>query len=130
MKFSKPRLLRWNGNAISDHNRSELSTDFTRIGTNHRTANGTARSYFIADKRVFNVSWTDLPHSSAFTVDNFWGGREIENFYTNNQFFTCEITNGDGTPETYTCYFTNFNRSLKKRGRYDFYDVDVSWEQA
>lgn len=130
MKFFKPRLLRWNGNAISDHNRSELSVDFTRIGTNHRTANGTARSYFIADKRAYSVSWTDLPHSAAFTVDNFWGGREMETFYTNNQFFTCEITNGDGSIETYTCYFTNFSRSLKKRGKYDLYDIEAAWEQA
>lgn len=31
MTFAKPRLMRWSNNAVTDHNRGELSIDVERI---------------------------------------------------------------------------------------------------
>ncbi len=130
MIFYKPRLLRWNNNAITDHNRSELGVDYEEFGTDHRTANGTARSYVITKKKQFSVSWTDIPHSATNTVDNFWGAKEMEQFFLSNKYFDCEITNGDFSTEVYKCRFTGFNKSLKKRGKYDLYDLSANFEEA
>lgn len=131
MTFLKPQLMKWGPDKITDHNRSDLSVDVERIETSHRMANGTRRSYIIADKRTFSCSWDDLPHSAEFTVDGFWGGREIENFYNaQTQPFDLVLTNGDGTTNTYKVVMTEFSKSIKKRGRYDFWDVDITLEEV
>lgn len=124
--FEKGALMQWNNNKISDHNRSKLSIGVERIETPKRMANGTRRTYVVADKRSFSVSWSDLPHIAAYTVDGFWGGQEIEAWY-NTQVgpFTLKITNGDGTTKLYTVMMTNFSKDVTKRGLYEFWDIDV-----
>lgn len=129
--FKKPRLMRWNTNAISDHNRSPLEIGHERIESSKRMVNGTMRKYVVADKKTFNVSWEDIPHSTTKTVDGYWGGKAMEDFYLATRgSFTLELTNGDGTIETYTVVFTDFNKTVKKRGTYDFWDVNVSMEEV
>lgn len=129
--FSKPQLMTWNNNKISDHNRAELGITTERIETKKRMANGTMRKYVVADKKSFSTSWTDLPHSKDFTVDGFWGGKEMEAFYSLNAGeFTLKITNGDGTTETYKVMFSDFSKNLKKRGLYDFWDITVTMEEV
>lgn len=131
MVFLKPRLMRWNSNAITDHNRGELSVDVERIEKKQRMANGTMRKYIVADKRTFNVQWTNLPHSSSYTVDGFWGARQMEDFFDATPgAFTLELTYGDGTVETFQVMFSDFNMNLSKRGHYDFHEVTVSMEQV
>ena len=46
---------------LSDHNRGPMDFKPVRIEQRQRTVNGRMRSYHIADKKTFTVSWTDLP---------------------------------------------------------------------
>jgi hypothetical protein len=52
---------------ISDHNRGNLEVANNRIEQRQRMANGTMRSYFIADKLTISTSWNMLP-SRGFAV--------------------------------------------------------------
>ena len=131
MILPKPRLMRWNGNAVTDHNRSPLSVDVDRIEKKHRLANGTLRKYIIADKRTFSCSWDMLPKLSAQTVDTFWGGEAMEEFYnTVPGSFSLELTDADGEIYTYTVMMSDFSRTIVKRGGVDFWDVSVSMEEV
>lgn len=49
---------------LSDHNRSEISINTQRIEQRKRMANGTMRSYHIADKLQITTSWQMLPSRS------------------------------------------------------------------
>jgi len=49
---------------LSDHNRSEINMSTQRIEQRKRMANGTMRSYHIADKLQVSVSWQMLPSRS------------------------------------------------------------------
>lgn len=130
LTFAKPSLMTWNNTKISDHNRSELGIGVERIETKKRMANGTMRKYVVADKKTFSVNWTDLPHSKDFTVDGFWGGKEIEAFYALNAgAFSLKIFNGDGSSETYNVFFSDFTKNIKKRGLYDFWDINLTMEE-
>lgn len=131
MTFAKPRLMRWDSNAVTDHNRGELSMDVERIEKKQRMVDGTMRKYIVADKRTFGVQWQNLPHSSSYTVDGFWGARELQDFFDATPGdFTLELTYGDGTVETFEVMFSDFNMNLTKRGAFDFYEVTVSMEQV
>lgn len=124
--FSKPQIMTWGGNKITDHNRSDLSVDVERIEEATRMANGTLRKYIVADKRSFSCSWDDLPHNAGFTVDGFWGKNEIENWYdTVPGDFELKLFFGDGTTKTYVVMMTKFSANISKRGLYDFWKVDV-----
>ena len=50
---------------LSDHNRGPMDFKPVRIEQRQRTVNGRMRSYHIADKKTFTVSWTDLPSRSC-----------------------------------------------------------------
>lgn len=131
MTFSKPSLMEWDGHKITDHNRSDLGVDVDRIEESTRMANGTLRKYVVADKRSYSVSWKDLPHNAMFTVDGYWGKREMENLYnTTPGAVTLKIYYGDGTSDIRTVVFTKFSASISKRGRYDFWDVNVTMEEV
>ncbi len=131
MSFPRPRLMRWNGNAITDHNRGQLNVDVERIEKKQRMANGTMRKYIVADKRTFGVQWSMLPKLTAQTVDGFWGGEAIESFYnTVPGPFSLEITDGDGDLYVYTVMFSDFSRNVMKRGSVDFWEVSVSMEEV
>lgn len=133
--LAKPRLIRWtNANGtlmVTDHNRSPLSIDVERIETAKRMANGTMRKYWVADKRTFSTSWTMLPNLSTFTVDGHAGADDIENFYDATVgAFDMRLTYGNGPEELYRVMFTDFSKSLEKRGKFDFYEVDVTMEEV
>jgi hypothetical protein len=53
---------------ISDHNRSPIDISNERIEQRQRMANGTMRSYHIADKLSISLSWSMLP-SRGFAID-------------------------------------------------------------
>lgn len=128
--FAKGALVEWNGNKVTDHNRQELSIDFNRIESSKRMADGTMRKYVIADKRTFSTSWNDVPDSTDSTVDGFWGGSDMLDFYIQNAgSFTLKLTAGDGSTEIVQVVFTKFTYNVKKRGVYDFWDVNVEMEE-
>lgn len=52
---------------LSDHNRNEIRVSPNRIEKRERMINGHMRSYHIADKMSFDISWTMLP-SRAFNA--------------------------------------------------------------
>lgn len=56
---------------LSDHNRSEINISPQRIEQRKRMANGTMRSYHIADKLNISTSWTMLPSRSYKLYANF-----------------------------------------------------------
>lgn len=129
--FLKNCIMEWNSHKISDHNRRALAVDTERIGDDKRMANGMLRKYVIADKRTFSTSWEDVPHKNTYTVDGFWGGSEMENFYYDNAgAFTLKITNGDGTINTYTVVFSDFSKEISKRGKFDFWNVTVEMKEV
>lgn len=129
--FLKPRLMRWNNNAITDHNRSELNVTPERIENKQRMANGRMRKYVTADKRTFSCSWDMLPKKTTQTVDGFWGGEAMEDFYNATAgSFTLEITDGDGEVYTYSVMFSDFSKVIKKRGSVDFWQIDVTMEEV
>ena len=131
MKFVRPRLMRWDSNAITDHNRSALTISPERIERKKRMANGYMRKYVIATKRTFACSWEMLPKKTSQTVDGYWGGEAIEDFY-NSEYscFDLEITDGDGTIETYKVMFTDFSKEIQKRGSVDFWKLSFSAEEV
>jgi hypothetical protein len=56
---------------LSDHNRSEINVSNQRIEQRQRMANGTMRSFFIADKLTIDTSWSMLPSRSFSSIPNF-----------------------------------------------------------
>jgi len=131
MKFARNAIMMWDGNKVTDHNRSDLSVSVERIENSKRMANGRMRKYVVADKHTFSVSWEELPNKSTWTVDGFWGGSDIEEFYLDNAGeFLLQITNGDGAINNFNVVFTEFNKKISKRGEYDLWDVSVQMEEV
>lgn len=56
---------------LSDHNRAALEMSTERIEQRQRMANGTMRSYHIADKLTISTSWSMLPSRSFKNYPNF-----------------------------------------------------------
>jgi hypothetical protein len=56
---------------LSDHNRSQIGITNQRIEQRQRMANGTMRSFFIADKLSIETSWSMLPSRSFKDYPNF-----------------------------------------------------------
>jgi hypothetical protein len=56
---------------LSDHNRSQINMTNERIEQRQRMANGTMRSFFIADKITVDTSWSMLPSRSFKNYPNF-----------------------------------------------------------
>ena len=132
MTFVKPRLLRFGSNNVTDHNRSPLGISIERIEKKHRMANGRLRKYVVADKHTFNVSWDMLPANATYTVDGYWGANDLENFFntTKGEFILGLSLTNTGPATTYTVMFSDFSKTLLKRGRFDFYDVSLTLEEV
>jgi hypothetical protein len=124
--FTRPALIQWNNNSLSDHNRSELDIDPNRIRNDMRTATGALRRYHIADKREFNWSWEMLPEDDSDTVDGFWGADSIIGFFNSTTgTFTLSLINEDNTETDYTVLFDDFSYTVVKRWDTYWYDIDV-----
>jgi hypothetical protein len=94
-------------------------------------ANGTMRKWFIADKVTLTTSWDMVPHDLNFTVDGYWGGSDIENFYrTNTGDFWAQVRLPDGSTKEYRVVFKNFDKSIQKRGRYEFWNISLALEEV
>lgn len=119
--------MKFNGNRVTDHNRSPISVTYDRIESKKRMANGTMRTLHVAEKRKFRVSWKDLPKNNVQAVDGFWSALALATFYeTTIGEFTLTLTYGDNSTETVTVMFDEFSTKLNKRSYYtDLYDVDL-----
>jgi hypothetical protein len=125
---------------LSEHNRSDIGIDIERIEQSQRMANGSLRKFFVADKKRFSVSWTMLPGTRVYTVDNQWGALDLIEFYNSSEgqsTFTIRLNFAkSGTSqessgyEEYTVSCTGFNATLVKRGEVPFYNVSMSMEQV
>lgn len=126
-------------NRMSEHNRSSINVTPIRIEQSKRTANGTLRSFFVADKKSFNISWTMIPSYSTETVDGWWGAQDLKTFYESSTGkgafnirlnFAKDGTNQEVTNvEAYTVKFTDCSFSVVKRGVQAFWDVSITLEQ-
>lgn len=119
---------------LSDHNRAPVSMNPERIAVERRTANGTRRRYFVADKRTFSVDWTMLPNDSTQTVDGAIGAQELADLYydTNNVgIVQLEIALRAGGVESVDVHITDFSLTINKRfNDAHYYDVSMDFEEV
>jgi len=124
--------LQINGNKLTDHNRESIVTSPSRIENRKRMANGTMRTFVVAQKRKIKTSWDNLPGPSNKTVDGFWGFDAMLNFYNATYGeFTLTITYGDNSTEDVLVMFDDFSPALIGRGSYyDMYTLDITFEEV
>lgn len=125
-------IFRFNGNRISDHNRSDLGVDPERIEKRNRMANGMLRTFVVSTKRTWKCSWENIPRQDNKTVDGFWGQKSLEDFYLSSPgAFTLTLTHGDNTTDTFTVMFKSFTSTIASRSSYtDLYNVDLTLEEV
>lgn len=129
--FQRPALIRVGGYKLTDHNRSELSISFERIENSQRMANGTLRKFVVATKHSFDVSWKELPSSGPWTVDGFWGGKEILSYYRSQIVpFTLSVYDGGGAVQTFQVVFESFSYDIAKRGQVDLWNMSATFEEV
>ena len=125
-------IIEWERDGVvcipTEHSRSELNVDYERIGSSDRMANGRMRTYHVADKRTWSVSWNMVPAPSSETVDEKAGGAEMEEFYLNTKGeFLLRIKHADsGLDIEVPVVFTSFDKTHVRRGIVDFWDVSAS----
>lgn len=137
-------------NKITDHNRAALDVAYERIETKNRMVDGTLRRYspIQKKKRTFSTSWTMLPskRNSTYggktgltTVDGGWAGEDMEAFHdTQNDMFYMKLRKGtdeskaasDGTLEIVKVMFSDFSKTIEKRGIVDLWSVSVTLEEV
>lgn len=131
LTFYRDALVRFNGNRVSDHNRSNVDRSPERIGNSVRTARGALRKNHVADKLSFSMSWATLPEKDDHTVDGFWGAESLIEFFNNTTGeFTLTLENSDGSSSIYTVVFTDFDYSVVHRFQKYYYDISLSVEEV
>jgi hypothetical protein len=98
---------------LSDHNRSQIGITNERIEQRQRMANGTMRSFFIADKLTVDTSWSMLPSRGfkdypsfnnespsigkpQLTAQPYSGGEEIPAVPSGSKLYAQEQYTADG----------------------------------
>jgi hypothetical protein len=127
-------------NKVTEHNRSSFTIETQRLEKATRMSNGTMRKYFVADKRVFNVSWSMLPSYRTLTVDGAWGAEDLRSFYNSTEgrgAFNIRINfakNGASQEssgfETANVMFTSCSFTVVKRGLQPHWDVSLTMEEV
>lgn len=125
---------------LSEHNRSEISISIERLEQTQRMANGSLRKFFVADKKQFSVSWSMLPGTRIYTVDNQWGALDLIEFYNSSEgqstfdirlnFAKSGTSQESSGFEQYTVSCTSFNATLIRRGEVPFYNISMTMEQV
>lgn len=131
---------------LTDDNRSELQVSIERLEFKKRMINGRMRSYHVADKKSFSVSWKDLPsvkgelsESRFITSPTGWAScQEMLQWHQNHpdSFYLTLVYDtpyaSDSVPlryslETYNVFFEDFSYVVKKRGStHDLWDVSMT----
>lgn len=115
----------------TEHNRSPLEVSWESIDTSERMIDGTLRRWLVTRKRTWTTSWEMVPHTSARTVDGGMGGEDMESFYLSKPAeFSMEIRKPDGETERVLVMFASFDKSVEKRGAYEFWNISVSIEEV
>lgn len=140
MRFLGKPGLALNDFEVSDHNRQPIDVNFSEISNGSRTVSGKYRSYIVARKATVSTSWDLLPSRELYTVDGFWGGTEIRDFYLTHPTFDVSIyADRTADPDAYLAdlnfvgHFTDFNYSIVKRvvegEYYDFWNLSLTIEE-
>lgn len=137
MHLPKGSIMLW-GNAgatslarVTEHNRSAVGVTYEKIETANRMIDGTMRKWLVAEKRSWSVSWEMVPHLSLKTVDGGMGGEAMEEFYRSHPHeFTMEIRLPDGKTERVLVFFNSFDKSIEKRGAYEFWNISAVIEEV
>lgn len=131
---------------LTDDNRSDLQISIDRIEYKKRMINGRMRSYHVADKKTFSVSWKDLPSSKleisevrySQSLTNWAAGKEMltwhkdysNSFYLNLVYDTPEadsLTPIQYKLETYNVFFEDFSYIVTTRARtHDLWNVSMT----
>ncbi|NDB83151.1 MAG: hypothetical protein EB127_10550 [Alphaproteobacteria bacterium] len=132
---------------LTDDNRSDMQVSLDRLENKKRMINGTMRSYFIADKRSYSISWQDLPSSASFVSENrrtfsaAWAaGQEMLNWYNTHpdsfwMLLVYDTPNRQGSGnipvrfeiEKRNVFFESFSYNVKNRGiLFDHWDISMS----
>lgn len=152
MSWTANSLMWWNGEKVTDHNRSPLSEDIERFGADRRMANGTLRRQHITFKRKWTVSWERLPSSGNAPggirpVDGGMAGEDIEQFYRDiHGEFELILRRGSArdkeVPEYETLPYedddfvitramiTSFAKEVVSRGAVDMWNVNITLEEV
>lgn len=132
---------------LTDDNRSDLGISIERLEFKKRMVNGRMRSYHVADKKSFDVSWSELPSASAgvseaSSMAGVAAGKEMftwykdhpQSFYMIIVYDTPDhtgVSSDNATPqyrlEWHNVFFESFNYSITRRGAiYDHWEVSMS----
>jgi len=100
---------------LSDHNRDSVNIATERIEQRQRMANGTMRSFFIADKLIISTSWSMIP-SRGFEIVPFFD-QEFGNPKRNISVTEPYILTPDDkdAPDPFT-YFANLSKQYTVDG--------------
>lgn len=137
-------LITMNGNNLSEHNRAPVTVSINRIEKVQRMSNGTLRKFSINDKKIISTSWANLPSRSNYTVDGFYGARDIKDFYESSSgkgsfVVTVKYGNGGtGNVETLTMVFNSCSFELVRRNAkvsptdtpQELWNVSLSFEEV
>ena len=129
---------------ITDHNRREIDVSYDEIGNTDRSVLGTMRGYVVARKRSWSTSWENVPANQYATVDGFWSGQELLDFYTNTLgSFTFKVYQNNNVLNLSNPYYTaevrfkDFSYTVVKRNyrlqsgaTTDLWNFDISWEEV
>ena len=122
---------------LSEHNRGPLDVTPIVIEKVKRTANGTAKKFFVAEKKKISVSWTMLPSSTLQTVDGGWGANDIKTFYESSAgkgSFRIKLDYAElgvsNVQDPITVIFSDCTFTVVKRGIQAFWDVSMVLEQV
>jgi hypothetical protein len=89
---------------LSDHNRSPIDIANERIEQRQRMANGTMRSFFIADKLTISTSWSMLPSRGFKSYPSFRNEDSDSSSTVDNSgkptLITSKTVDHDNNPET------------------------------
>lgn len=122
---------------LSDHNRSPIQFNPTRIEQRQRMINGNMRSHHIADKMTISFSWENLPSrahlrvadfnssgisdlvgQNEYTADGGAGGVELLDWYENHQgpfwmFLSYDNYKNFGTDDSAFLHLTSYSEIMQ-----------------
>lgn len=122
--------------SVSEHNRQPIEVSTNRIEQSTRMSNGTLRKFWVADKKMFSISWNMLPATTAYTTDGYWGAKNLIDFYESSLgqgTFRIKLNyaqEGSAVFTTYTVNCTSFNATLQKRGAVAHWDISMTMEEV
>jgi hypothetical protein len=137
---------------LTDDNRSDLAITNERIEYRKRMINGRMRSYHVADKKTFSVSWKDL-ETSEFSISEYIrntnptpkrlaAAKQMVQWYNDHKgsFYLVLVYDSPDAAtdiniknrlEYYEVFFESFNYTVKNRGRdFDLWDVTMTLVEA